>query len=92
MLLRTEEELALCKVESTEIDSCFRQLAEDKLRLELDLQASFHEAEEAKKVCQLGEAKRNVAKESFEKARSELRQRFLDVSSASGGIKLFNAL
>jgi len=92
MLLRAEEELALCKVECTEIDSRFRQLAEDKLHLELDLQASFHEAEEAKKVCQLGEAKRNVAKESFEKARSELRQSFLDVSSESYGITLLNAL
>jgi len=74
MLLHVEEELAFCKVEHMEIDTRFNQLAEDKLQSEVNLQAAFNEAEEAKKVCQQREAERIIAKASFEKARSELRQ------------------
>lgn len=74
MLLHVEEELAFCKVEHMEIDTRFNQLAEDKLQSEVNLQAAFNEAEEAKKVCQQREAERIIAKASFEKARLELRQ------------------
>ncbi|KAG5524307.1 hypothetical protein RHGRI_031094 [Rhododendron griersonianum] len=74
MLCRVEEELACCKVDNMEIDTRFNEIAEDKLQLELNLQALFNEAEEAKKVCQRREAERSVVKASFEEARSELRQ------------------
>ncbi|KAI8541227.1 hypothetical protein RHMOL_Rhmol08G0046000 [Rhododendron molle] len=74
MLRCVEEELACCKVENMEIDTRFNEIAEDKLQLELNLQAAFNEAEEEKKVCQRREAERSAVKASFEEARSELRQ------------------
>ncbi|KAG5534636.1 hypothetical protein RHGRI_022678 [Rhododendron griersonianum] len=74
MLRRVEEELACCKVENMEIDTHFNQIAEDKLQLELNLEAAFNEAEAAKEVCQRREAERSAVKASFEEARSELQQ------------------
>ncbi|XP_058179870.1 uncharacterized protein LOC131298428 isoform X2 [Rhododendron vialii] len=74
MLRRVEEELACCKVDNMEIDARFNEIAEDRLQLELNLQAAFNEAEEARRVCQRMEAERSAVKASFEEARLELRQ------------------
>ncbi|THG15369.1 hypothetical protein TEA_009462 [Camellia sinensis var. sinensis] len=50
------------------------QITEDMLNSEASLQVAFGEAEAAMKLCQQREAERNVAKEAFEKARSNLRR------------------
>ncbi|CAL5326857.1 unnamed protein product [Camellia sinensis] len=73
-LLRIEEQLSSCEGEKMKIGNRLDQITEDMLNSEASLQVAFGEAEAAMKLCQQREAERNVAKEAFEKARSNLRR------------------
>ncbi|GMP32859.1 hypothetical protein CsSME_00006424 [Camellia sinensis var. sinensis] len=71
-LLRIEEQLSSCEGEKMKIGNRLDQITDDMLNSEASLQVAFGEAEAAMKLCQQREAERNVAKEAFEKARSNL--------------------
>ncbi|KAF5957863.1 hypothetical protein HYC85_005088 [Camellia sinensis] len=73
-LLCIEEQLSSCEGEKMKIGNRLDQITEDMLNSEASLQVAFGEAEAAMKLCQQREAERNVAKEAFEKARSNLRR------------------
>ncbi|XP_057465848.1 uncharacterized protein LOC130755493 isoform X2 [Actinidia eriantha] len=72
-LFHKEVELSCVMAENNEICTRFDQISKDKLQSELDLQVKFEKAEKALKLCQQREAERNIAKTSFEEARSKLR-------------------
>ncbi|CAL5326855.1 unnamed protein product [Camellia sinensis] len=74
MLLCIEEQLSSCEGEKMKIGNRLDQITEDMLNSEASLQVAFGEAEAAMKLCQQREAERNVPKEAFEKARSNLRR------------------
>ncbi|KAL7192502.1 hypothetical protein ACSBR2_024353 [Camellia fascicularis] len=76
MLLCIEDQLSCCEGEKMKIGNRLDQITEDMLNSEASLQVAFGEAEAAMKLCQQREAERNVAKEAFEKARSNLRRSF----------------
>ncbi|KAL6994541.1 hypothetical protein U1Q18_012643 [Sarracenia purpurea var. burkii] len=75
MLSLIEAELLCCVAKYTEIGARFDQITEEMFESELNVEVAYKEAEEALKLCRQREVERNVAKASFEEARSRLRQR-----------------
>ena len=74
LLLRIENQLSSCEAETKELETRVGEASRDMLESQMSLQAASHEAEEATKLRQQREQKRNAAKAALEMARIKLRQ------------------